>query len=73
MTSPAASTVACSLTGIADRLAKLAPSHRDPERYHAEKSELVHELHKLASALNVNDGVAKHHLIIDPRQRRAAS
>ena len=30
-----------SLTTIAARLARLAPHHRDPERFHVEKSELV--------------------------------
>jgi hypothetical protein len=34
---------------LADRLARLAPSHRDPFRFHEQKSELVHELHALAT------------------------
>lgn len=33
----------------ADRLARLAPSHRDPHRFHEEKSELVAELRRLAA------------------------
>ena len=33
---------------LADRLRFLSPSHRDPERFHAEKSVLVHELRLLA-------------------------
>ncbi|MCZ7484589.1 hypothetical protein [Rhizobium rhizogenes] len=33
---------------LADRLARLAPSHRNPFRFHEEKSELVRELHILA-------------------------
>jgi hypothetical protein len=37
------------LQDIADRLARLAPCHRDPERYHEEKSELVNELRQLAA------------------------
>ncbi|NTF80539.1 hypothetical protein [Rhizobium rhizogenes] len=36
------------LEGISDRLARLAPSHRDPHRFHEEKSELVAELRRLA-------------------------
>lgn len=48
----AAVSIANALAGIADRLAVLAPSHRDPERFHVEKSELVHELHKLARAVD---------------------
>lgn len=51
--------VAKALTGIAARLEKLAPSRRDPERYHVEKSELVHELHKLARALDKASIIAR--------------
>ncbi|UXS08701.1 hypothetical protein [Agrobacterium tumefaciens] len=36
---------------LANRLARLAPSHWDPFRFHEEKSELVHELHMLANAV----------------------
>ncbi len=36
------------LHALADRLARLAPSHRDPFRFHEDKSELVHELNVLA-------------------------
>ncbi|MEW9617442.1 hypothetical protein AB3G45_26900 [Shinella sp. S4-D37] len=36
------------LMDLADRLARLAPSHRDPHRFHEEKSELVAELRRLA-------------------------
>jgi predicted transcriptional regulator len=39
------------LDNLAARLIRLAPSHRDPERFHVEKDDLVRELHKLASAL----------------------
>jgi hypothetical protein len=35
------------LHDIADRLERLAPSHRDPHRYFEEKSELVAELRRL--------------------------
>ncbi len=41
-------TLSNDLHALADRLARLAPSHRDPFRFHEEKSELVHELRRLA-------------------------
>lgn len=47
--------VTTSLTDIADRLERLAPSHRDPFRYHEDKSELVAELRQVAAAV---DGIA---------------
>lgn len=34
------------LAALARRVERLAPSHRDPEAYHAEKSEIVAELRK---------------------------
>lgn len=34
---------------LADRLRRLCPDHRDPERFHVEKSEIEHELRKLAA------------------------
>ncbi|MFC6486939.1 hypothetical protein [Nitratireductor sp. GCM10026969] len=37
------------LRQIADRLARLAPDHRDPHRFHEQKSELVAELRWLAA------------------------
>ena len=36
------------LAELAKRVRRLAPSHRDPERYHVEKSEIEHELRRLA-------------------------
>lgn len=39
---------AAALHNIADRLERLAPSHRDPHRYFEEKNELVAELRRLA-------------------------
>ncbi len=36
------------INAIANRLERLAPSHRDPFRFHEEKSELVHELRRIA-------------------------
>lgn len=38
------------ITDIAERLARLAPDHRDPHKFHEEKSELVADLRRLASA-----------------------
>lgn len=37
------------LADIADRLERLAPCHRDPERYFEEKSEIINELRRLAA------------------------
>ena len=36
------------LSSLAARVARLTPSHRDPERFHVEKSEVVAELRRLA-------------------------
>ncbi len=36
------------LVEIAERVRRLVPSHRDPERFHVEKSEIEHELRRLA-------------------------
>lgn len=36
------------LHDLARRVACLSPSHRDPERFHEDKSEIVAELHRLA-------------------------
>jgi hypothetical protein len=33
---------------LADKVHHLAPSHRDPERFHIDKSEIVAELRRLA-------------------------
>ncbi|WP_279578301.1 hypothetical protein [Methylobacterium sp. J-078] len=33
---------------LAERLRRLAPSSRDPERFHEEKSEIVHALRLIA-------------------------
>lgn len=37
------------LGDLADRLRRLRPDHRDPERFHVEKSEIEHELRRLAA------------------------
>lgn len=41
----------CGLRGleeIAERVRRLVPSHRDPERFHLEKSEIEHQLRRMA-------------------------
>lgn len=38
----------CELIVLAERVARLVPSHRDPEHFHIEKSEIVDELRRLA-------------------------
>ncbi|MET3854431.1 hypothetical protein [Rhizobium sp. OAE497] len=42
--------LATQLHEIADRLTRLAPSHRDPNRFHEDKSELVGQLRRLAQS-----------------------
>lgn len=36
---------------LADRVRRLCPDHRNPERFHIEKSEIEHELRELARVL----------------------
>jgi hypothetical protein len=36
------------LIKLADRVRRLSPSHRDPERFHIDKSEIEAELRRLA-------------------------
>ncbi len=36
------------LAELADRIRRLVPSRSDPERFHVEKSEIEHELRRLA-------------------------
>jgi len=43
-------TLSAQLMDIASRLARLAPSHKDPHHFHEVKSELVAELRRLAAA-----------------------
>lgn len=43
-------THATTLNALADRLARLAPCHRDPHRFHEEKSEIVDQLRRLAQS-----------------------
>lgn len=37
---------------LAQRVRRLTVSHRDPERFHIDKSEIAHELHCLARSLD---------------------
>lgn len=39
------------LERLADRVSRLSPSHRDPERFHLDKAEVVGELRRLARLL----------------------
>ncbi|MDI5926453.1 hypothetical protein QBK93_17390 [Rhizobium leguminosarum] len=48
------------LHDIADRLERLAPSHRDPHRFHEEKSELAAELRRLAANDNLRPALRKY-------------
>lgn len=41
---------------LADRVRRLTVHHRDPERFHIEKSEIAHELHQLARTLEKRHG-----------------
>lgn len=34
---------------LADRLRRLCPDHRNPERFHIEKSEIEHDLRQIAA------------------------
>ena len=36
---------------IADRVRRLSPSHRDPERFHMDKSEIERDLRRLAKVV----------------------
>lgn len=47
------------INAIANRLERLAPSHRDPFRFHEEKSELVNGLRRLADE-SAGLGAANH-------------
>lgn len=36
---------------LADRVARNEPQHRDPERFHLEKSDIAHQLRAVASKI----------------------
>ena len=40
-----------SIEELAERVGRLVPSHRDPERFHVEKSEIVASLREVARVL----------------------
>lgn len=42
-----------SLTALADRVRRLSPCHRDPERFHLDKSEIEADLRRLANRLGL--------------------
>lgn len=44
------------LVDLAHRVRRLAPSHRDPESYHVEKSEIEHALRSLARQAQPSKG-----------------
>lgn len=39
------------LTALADKVRRLSPHHRDPERFHEDKSEIERDLRRLAKAV----------------------
>lgn len=39
------------ISDLASRIRRLGPDHRDPHRFHEEKSEIAHEMNKLAKEL----------------------
>lgn len=41
---------------LADRVRRLCPDHRDPERFHIEKSEIEHELRRIARVAGPSRG-----------------
>ena len=43
----------CILTRLAERVERNVPQHRDPEAFHAEKSEIVTELKRLAKDFEI--------------------
>lgn len=45
---PRRPSVAPELDALADRVGRLRPSHRDPEAFHVEKSEIERALRRLA-------------------------
>lgn len=51
---------------IAERVRRLLPSHRDPERFHVEKSEIEADLRRLARVLPPAGGAGTQHPEISP-------
>ena len=52
-------TLAAQLEALADRLRRLRPSHRDPESFFIEKSEIEHGLHTLAARVRQKEGAPR--------------
>lgn len=49
------STLTDRILDLAKRVADNVPAHRDPERFHEEKSEIVRELKKVSREIAVED------------------
>jgi hypothetical protein len=47
------------LLDLADRVRRLGPDRRDPERFHVEKSELAAELRRLAQSTKTPTAAAR--------------
>lgn len=43
--------LAATVQQLANRVARNEPQHRDPEKFHAEKSDIVHQLRVIASRI----------------------
>ncbi|MFN3318024.1 MAG: hypothetical protein ACK43M_04725 [Allorhizobium sp.] len=52
-------TTTAKIIDIAERLARLAPCHRNPHRFHEQKSELVNELRELAANDNAKPRIKR--------------
>jgi hypothetical protein len=48
LVSPAKPVTCADLDRLAEAVARLSPSHRDPERFHIDRSEIAGELRELA-------------------------
>lgn len=48
--------LAAQLRDLAQRVARLCPSHRNPEEFHEAKSEIEHELRRLSQAAGGRGG-----------------
>jgi hypothetical protein len=59
MLTPIGVTVASLLRDIAKRVDRNVPSHRDPDAFHAEKSEIASDLRQLADRMH-DDTTAPH-------------
>jgi hypothetical protein len=55
MTTPDGGRTAAELRELAQRIQRLTPDRRDPERYHADKSEIEAKLRRLAADIERRD------------------